>query len=280
VLAIVAAAVGSLAVAVAFAGFTQDSDTRAVPYNTTADANANCGRKHVNFGGFKADTPSRTFVTDQRLWPSAMAPNGNDTDKWSAVASNDSFKEGRITSIAYCKGGAEPKVKRKTEIILPSAANNEARTAEVACPGDKYVIGGGWSARTGDPLAQDQLGLMGLERTANGHNWKVSVYNATGAQQRLTAIALCANRRTPTTKKTTVDVHEGDDATATAECPRGKEVVFGGLRAAYNILSGKNNFVRKFFLAGDDQIKVYGFHNTVAPGFNDVSYLTAIAYCR
>ena len=46
---------------------------------------------------------------------------------------------------------------------------------------------------------------MGLERTSN-RTWQVSVYNETGSQQRVTAIAVCGNTRSPTVKTTTVNV--------------------------------------------------------------------------
>jgi hypothetical protein len=280
VLTIAAATLGTLALAVALANFSQDSNTKNVPYNVKVDANAKChGDKHVNFGGFKTNTKGDSLYSGPIVWPGAMAPKGSDTDKLSVEGSSNSVNGGRLTAIAYCKGGGEPKIKKKTDIVLPSAANDDLRQVKAKCPSDKYVIGGGWSAEATAANQQQKLAIMGLERTTN-RTWQVSVTNDTGAQQAVTAIALCGNTRSPTEKETTVDVHETDDATATAQCPQGKEVVFGGFRGDFHLLSGINAFVFKFFLAGDDEIKVYGAHNFVGPNDDDVSDLTAIAYCK
>ncbi|MFN8161959.1 MAG: hypothetical protein U0R52_13040 [Solirubrobacterales bacterium] len=277
-------ALGTIGLGAAFGAFSKEANTVTIAYGTAADATASCGGgKHVNFGGFRTDTDGDPLYGGPVAWPGAMGPLGNRTDKWSVEgAANPNFhdKGGRVTSIAYCRAGKAPKVVRNKGIVLPSVKNGgEVRKVSATCPKGRTVIGGGWSAQAANPLAQGALAIMDLERTTS-RKWQVGVTNLTGGQQGVTAIALCGVGSPPTEKDANVLVHENHDATATARCPRGKQVVFGGFRGQANELTGINAFIFDFYLAGDDKIKVYGAHTLVGPAIRDVSHLTAIAYCR
>ncbi len=277
--AVAPAALGSIGLGAALGAFTEDKDTRVIAYNTYGDATARCpGDKHVNFGGFKLDTQV-PFGSGGYTWPASMAPKGSDTDKWSVAAEASSANGGKVTSFAYCKGGSEPKVVRHKQIVLPSAANDEFRNVKVSCPAGKHVIGGGWAAQTSTLSTQRYLEIMGLKRTSDD-TWQVSVENATGVQQGVTAIALCGKGSAPKTVTATENLPAlNGSKTVTATCPTGKEAVFGGFKGDYDSLSGRNAFIFSFYLSSKREITVHGGQNSVA-GNHAASKLQAIAYCR
>jgi hypothetical protein len=281
-LPVVLAALGTIGLGVALGDFSQDSDSKPVVYNTSQDATAKCPPKqHVSFGGFKVDTTVPFGGLRGYTWPQSMGPKGSDTDKWSVAAENSgSAKDGKVSSYAYCQGGAEPKVVRKSQLVLPSAANDEFRSVEVGCPGSKNVIGGGWAAVTPQLNKQHTVDIMGLQRTSD-HTWEVSVINDSGVQQKVTAIALCGKGNAPKTVTATEHIPNNPTATkdAVATCPHGTEARFGGFKGDYDRLSGRNAFIFSFALHGDGAIKVHGGQNY--DGVNtESSTLKAFAYCK
>ena len=278
-LAIAVVGLGSIGLGVALGAFSEDSETRTIPYNKYVDATGKCGDKHVNFGGFKVDTKV-PLGSGSYTWPASMGPKGSDTDKWSVSAESSSASYGgKVTSYAYCKGGKEPKVVRHKEIVLPSAANDTFRKVRVSCPEGKIVIGGGWAAQTSTAATQHYVDIMGLQATSKD-TWQVSVVNYTGGQQGVTAIALCGGGRAPHEVAATTNVPAlNASKTVTATCPSGKEAVFGGFQGTYDDLSGRNAFVTGFSLSGKREITVKGVQNYIPPN-NQAAKLTARAYCR
>jgi hypothetical protein len=285
-LAIATAALCSIGAGAALGAFSENDEQKFIPYNTFGTVTASCPHgQHVNFGGFKTDTIV-PFQSKQNLWPASMGAGGKDTNKWSTVAASPSIGGGKLTSIAYCRGGAEPKVVTKKKIVLQSAANDELRKVSVTCPPGKNVIGGGWSARTASPLyfnddSQPYLDIMGLERTSN-RTWQVSVVNQRPKQHAVTAIALCGKGAAPKTSVDTVKFPASGSSTmktATATCPGKTEVVFGGFRGDFGSLSGKNAFIFSFYRSSKKAISVRGGQNYVF-GNTQVPKLQAIAYCR
>jgi hypothetical protein len=277
-------ALGSIGAGAAFGAFTEDHEQVLVHYNVFSDANAKCGRgSHVNFGGFKTDTKV-PFGSGAVVWPATMAPKGNDTNQWSTVATTYSaVYQSKLTSIAYCKAGKEPKVVRHTQVVLQSAANDQFRNVSVSCPRGKNVIGGGWSAKAPEATGlngQNRLNIMGLKRTSN-RAWQVSVINETRTSQRVTAIALCGKGGAPRTSVATVNFPSRDSTskTATATCPGNTEVVFGGFKGDYDTLSGRNAFIFSFYRSSKKAISVRGGHNYLY-GNTQSPKLQAIAYCR
>jgi hypothetical protein len=212
-----------------------------------------------------------------------MGPEGKDTNKWTAVAASPGLQGGKLDSIAYCKAGKEPKIVRKTKLVLQSAANDTFRSVTATCPQGTNVIGGGWSARTSDPKygpnGQPRVDIMALKRTSN-RTWQVSVVNYLDTQQKVTAIALCGKGTAPKTSVATEMVPAlAGMKTATATCPGKSEVVFGGFQGTYDDLSGRNAFVFSFYRSSKDAISVRGGQNYIPPN-NKASKLQAFAYCR
>jgi hypothetical protein len=167
---------------------------------------------------------------------------------------------------------------RKKKIVLPSAANDEFRKVSVTCPAGKNVIGGGWAAQTSTLSDQHKVDIMGLQRTSP-RTWQVSIENATGKQQAVTAIALCGQESAPKTVTATQHIPANNATkTATATCPTGTVAVFGGFRGDYESLSGRNAFIFSFKLASKRAISVLGGQNYVS-GNTQSSTLKAFAYC-
>lgn len=195
--AVGAVALGSIGLGAALGAFSKDSETRVIPYDKYVDATAKCGRdKRVNFGGFNVHMEVPLGGPTNYTWPASMGPKGSDTDKWSVSAEASGTSGGKVTSYAYCKAGKEPKVVRRKQVVLPSAANDEYRKVRVSCPEGRIVIGGGWAAQTSTAATQHYLDIMGLQATSKD-TWQVSVVNYTGAQQGVTAIALCGKGSAP-----------------------------------------------------------------------------------
>jgi len=282
-LAVAALALGSVGASVALGALSQNEEQKFLPYNVFGDVTASCPHKqHIAFGGFKTDTKVGFGTPNPLLFPASMGPIGKDTNKWSTVAASPAFSGGKLSSIAYCKGGDEPKVVRATKIVLQSAANDEYRKVQVSCPKGRNVIGGGWAARASSPLygpaGQPRIDIMGLRRTSN-RTWEVSVINATtSGQVAVTAIALCGKASAPKSATATemVPAFNGTkDATAT--CPKGTEVAFGGFQGDYDDLSGRNAFILSFYRSSKRAITVHGGQNYL--GGTAASKLQAFAYC-
>jgi hypothetical protein len=277
---VVLVVIGLVGLGVAFAGLKGVQDSKPIPYNTAQDATATCpAKEHVRFGGFKIDTTVPLGGPSGYTWLESMGPKGSDTDKWSVSAENSgAAKDGKVTSYGYCSKGAEPKVVRKSDIVLPSAANDEFRDVTAKCPGKLNVVGGGWAAKTPELSKQHYLDIMGLQRT-NARTWQVSVVNDTGVQQKVTSIALCGKQKAPKTSTDTEHIpalNGKKDAVAT--CPKGTEALFGGFQGDYDSFSGRNAFVFTFTRQGDDAIKVHGGQNYIS-GNTESASLKAFAYC-
>ncbi len=275
-------ALGSIGVASALGAFTVNDEQKFLPYNVFGNVTASCPHnQHIGFGGFKTDTKVN-FGGDHLLWPASMGPVGNDTNKWSTVAASPSLGGGRLNSIAYCKAGKEPKVVKRTKLVLQSASNDEYRRVEATCPQGTSLIGGGWSARAPSPLygsdGQPRVDIMGLQRTSN-RTWQVSVVNYRTTKQSVTAIAICGKGSAPKTSVATEMIPVHTSKTATATCPGNSEVVFGGFQGDYDNFSGRNAFIFSFYRSSKRAISVRGGENGVA-GLNKASKLQAFAYCR
>ncbi len=273
----------SLGTGVASGAFSVSDEQKFIPYKVFGDVTASCGHgQHVNFGGFKTEYNAVPF--DIKLWPASMGPLGKDTNKWSTVAASPTSKGGKLTSIAYCQGGAEPTVVRKRKVVLESAANDALQNVSVTCPKGKNVIGGGWSARTSTPLyydyenSQPYLDIMALQRTS-ARTWQVSVVNQTTKSHPVTAIALCGKGAAPKASVATEHVPLYTTKTATATCPGKSNLVFGGFRSDFDNLSGRNAFILGFYRSSEKAITVRGGQNGIPPN-NKAAKLQAFAYCR
>ncbi len=284
--ALTTAALASLGAMDALGAFTTETDTRTASPNTVADPLASCDNgQHVHFGGFKTDNGDDNNPNgdpgEPRVWPAAMAPKGSDTNKLSvAGAEQMPSMTGHITAIAYCKGGAKPVIKRNTDLVLPSANNDELRKVKVSCPNGKRVIGGGWSAIAGNPSEQGALALMGLQRISNS-TWQVTVTNDTGGQFAVTAVALCGKQPSPKVADVAKTVNEGTSATATAKCPQGTSVVFGGFKGqfVYDYLESVAVFTWDFWRSSPREISVTATNPHVGSYPYNSGKVHAIAYC-
>ena len=142
-------------------------------------------------------------------------------------------------------------------------------------------FGGGWAAQTSTAATQHYLDIMGLQRTSKD-TWQVSVVNATGTQQGVTAIALCGKGSAPKTVTATQKipaVNGSNSKTVTATCPSGKEAVFGGFEGDYMIspAATPSSSASRSPQSGRSRSREGG---TAWEGNNQASRLTAIAYCR
>jgi hypothetical protein len=280
---VAALALGSVGASVALGALSQNEEQKFLPYNVFGDVTASCPHKqHIAFGGFKTDTKVGFGTPNPLLFPASMSPIGNDTNKWSTVAASPALSGGKLSSIAYCQAGDEPKVVRVRKIVLPSAANDEYRTVSATCPQGRNVIGGGWAARASSPIygseGQPRVDIMGLKRTSN-RTWEVSVVNAKPTQQAVTAIALCGKAKAPKTVTASENIPAlNGTKNVTATCPKGTEVAFGGFQGDYDRLSGRNAFIFSFFRSSKRAITVRGGQNYVATN-DKASKLQAFAYC-
>jgi hypothetical protein len=75
------------------------------------------------------------------------------------------------------------------------------------------------------------------------------------------------------------NVNSDTTGTATATCPKGQKVVFGGLLGADHFLSGANAFPFDFYLSGKSAITVTAGENGVGMFGAPPSQVEAIAYC-
>ena len=272
---VVAATLGtvlSLAAAPTVAALGAVSETRTVSWPSSVTVNAPCGDdRHVTFGGFKTNTD----LTVNHAWsfPNAMAPTGKQVATWSVKAAAEFVgKDSKITSIAYCTAGAKPLVVRATVTGVVTDADPAIATA--SCPEGRTLIGGGYSA-TGRVIP------IGLERVGS-NAWQVSLINRESAEIKVTAIAICGKGSKPAAVEQRVLVKEGaaTGGTTTAECKSGKKVVFAGLRAEWNTISGLNAMPTAWWRPTATTVRATAIHDIIGPSINQSSELVAIAYCR
>lgn len=248
--------------------------TKNVVYPTVQAVNAACPiGTHVGFGGFKTNANAQAS-TSVYAWPRALAPIGTDVRTWSVkIKDRTAARQAKVTSYAYCTGGSTPKVVRSTRIV--TAFEPEPETSAV-CPDGKTLIGGGFSADA-EVIPLELHRSDGSPRT-----WVVKVVNSDNISFKLTAIAICGGGPLPTAFGAESDVVEQDwdGASATATCPVGKRVLFAGLRAEYDDVSGANALPTELRRPTGRTVRASAFHNYVGPTYHDVAKLQAIAYCR
>jgi hypothetical protein len=278
-LAIGAVGLGTLFMGVALGGdFDTQENTKKTTFPST-DVTARCrGDQHVNFGGFKTNTEADELYSGTIVWPQGIGPVRDDAESWFASgAGRNSDGNAKITTLAYCKGGKAPVVVRNTDEV-PWESGNPIQYVDVACPGDKAVIGGGFLMHLSEEqqLSANRFNLMYLGQLSRS-GWSVGVVNADHGNESIdvTAIATCGGGKTPTGVSKTVDVRYRHADTATAKCPDNKDLVFGGLQGEYGLTGGA--FPWSFYKSGDNGISVYGGGGD---GQEQDRQLTAIAYCR
>ena len=207
-------------------------------------ATAKCPKgQHVLFGGYKNGWSGMRRTAD---------------DLWRVDGFNLGGPVLKLTSYAYCgKGSVASQHTHAVEVT-------SSGTATVKCPSGKVVVAGGFATSPNTVFAVQRLMRVGTNR------WQVSGYLRYGITKRtkLTAIAYCGKGPAPKPVSKTVKLTSAGGR-ATATCPSGKKLVFGGMVMS----AAKPRTALVLFM------RVEGT-NTWAVGNSTAGGLTAIAYCR
>jgi hypothetical protein len=132
------------------------------------------------------------FIATSNSWINASFPGAGNT--WKSRVLDMAGGSGGMETYAVCRtpGGV-----RKVGKTSPTIAATEDGSAVAKCPSTRHVIGGGGKVS----------GSIGAGRLAASHpvdgadadstpddGWKVSGYNATGPDKKVTAYALCVRK--------------------------------------------------------------------------------------
>lgn len=222
----VAAGVG---VAVGASRIVTRTDTVTIPPKAKRAATAMCPKgKSVVMGGFRneigaGDSPEVEPIGLTR--PSKRAWKDSATDVFAPA--------GDATSIAYC-GRAPRLTERRKTITLPAAkpASNQPAGVTAKCPRGTRVAFGGFKADF-DPHFGLHTGAIWISSLRRGSNrtWTASGINLGNGAGDLTSVAYCGHVAKTTQHSASVVVPGQKRRSATATCPKGQTLAFGGFVA-------------------------------------------------
>jgi hypothetical protein len=226
-------------VGIAFAsGVVTRTATVTVPPKAKRAATAKCPKgKSVVMGGFHNDigTNHQPEVNPIGLTrPSKRAWRDSATDAFPPA--------GDATAIAYC--GRAPKLTERTKsVAVPAATSSTNRPTSVTarCPKGQRVAFGGFKADF-DPNFGPNTGAIWintLRRTSN-RAWKAAGWNFGNDVGNLTSVAYCGHVAKTTEHSASVPVKVNQRRSATAHCPKGQKLAFGGFVAPL----GNDEFVQ------------------------------------
>jgi hypothetical protein len=188
-----------------------------------------------------------------------------------------SMTAGDLSVIARCK--KQPKSKLESESITIPPAGMELETASVSakCPRGKRVVFGGFRAEQRPADDPDNPILIPITAKRHGARaWQVEAFNfADGPDDagELRSLAYCGNVKKTKAHAETVTVDPLETESATARCPRGTKVRYGGFQGTATtdgaiLTTGLERTGGRTFL-------VSGLAFSMTP-----LDLTAIAYCQ
>jgi hypothetical protein len=205
---------------------------------------ARCPRgQHVIFGGLRNAVAGMRRTAD---------------NLWTVDGFNLGGPPFKLTSYAYC--GRGPITSRHNKRVVITSYG----TATAKCPAGKVVLGGGFATSPNTVFAVQRLLRLGTDR------WQVSGYLRYGITKRteLKAIAYCGKGPAPQAVSRTVRL-SSDGGRATATCPTGKRLAFGGMVAR----AAKPRTALVFIMRVKD-VNGWEVANSTA------GTLTSVAYCR
>jgi hypothetical protein len=269
---IVFAAIGAT-LAFAGGGVVTRTDTVTVPPKAKRAATAKCPKgKSVVMGGFHNEIGQSSSPEAE---PIGLTRPSRRT--WKDSATDVFAPAGDATSVAYC--GRAPKLTERTKTVaVPAAQPGDLPTSVSAkCPRGKRVAFGGFKADF-DPNFGPNTGAIWisvLRRTSN-RAWKASGLNLGNDVGNLTSVAYCGHVAKTTEHSASKVVPAQQRRSATATCPKGQKLAFGGFIAplAY---SGEfvqiDRAVRASSRAWTAQAINLSTHSTTGT-------LRSLAYCR
>jgi hypothetical protein len=199
-------------------------------------ATAHCpGDQRVVLGGFRAETAS--FPDDADVVISALDRKGS--GDWKATGDNDQNQAGDLTAIAYC--GQRPRTKRVVAGISVPAGDTKDVTA--VCPrGKKVLFGGFFTQHAITPSASFPYPVVNEMRRVKSRRLRVRADNIGNVPAKVRAIAFCGHGPKLQTASQTEPNPANSRSSATAHCPAGTRLAFGGFRTPsetlLNVVSG------------------------------------------
>ena len=142
----------------------------------------------------------------------------------------------KLKSFGYCFSGSKPKVKKHTTAIPASGMFGVPGHSSANCPKGKTVIGGGFEIGIDDYPVAHQVVLQSMDRTGDKRGIEVEVVNENDEQVELTAYAVCGKGKAPKATSKTIHIEAPGRQTATSNCDKGEEALFGGFRGVYEDL--------------------------------------------
>ena len=216
-------------VALAASRIVTRTDTVTIPPKAKGAATATCPKgKSVVMGGFRneigaGDSPEVQPIGLTR--PSKRAWKDSATDVFAPA--------GDATSIAYC--GRAPRLTERTKSIsLPAAkpSSNQPAGVTAKCPRGTRVAFGGFKADF-DPKFGPHTGAIWISSLRRGSNrtWTASGINLGNGAGKLTSVAYCGHVPKTTQHSASAVVPGQKRRSATATCPKGQALAFGGFVA-------------------------------------------------
>lgn len=245
--------------------------TNSVPVaeNASATAKATCATgKRATLGGFTTTlTEGGPYVHPRSLVLSGRSTRAAGVNEQGPGLGGGT---GRVTAIAYC-GTRRFLGKASAFNTIPPGAR---RSATALCPKNMYVAAGGFRA---DIAASGNGALVyvdGLERVS-ARKWRASAINDGSAPGKVEALAYCfPGSQSLKTVTKSVLVSPGNTGNATAKCPKGKTVLFGGVRSEHYGTEGGELQLSSMRRAGKR-----GWTVSALKFANVVGRLTSVAYC-
>jgi hypothetical protein len=252
---------------------TEVKEQQQVPWPNPKVITAVCpGKQYVNFGGFKTNgvVPIGTGPTP---WIDALSPAGKNRDRWQVKVHNDTAAyEAKVTSLGYCSKDAKPTIVKTTKTIGGSKLNG---LVQVACPKKTILIGGGWSSNA-DHTTNGEVLPRTLARSGDAQALDLLIANEKEADVKVTAIAVCGKGKAPKAYVQAGKVRAHKRKTLEADCPKKKEVVFGGFSLEYSVVEGTYANPYAFWRPGSKVSLTVGGIGTIS---TDEADFSVIAYC-
>jgi hypothetical protein len=269
VICMVAAGVG-----VALArGVVTRSDTVKVPPKAKRAATATCPKgKSVAMGGFRNE-----IATDDSPEVQPIGLTRPSKRTWKDSATNVFAPAGDATSIAYCGRSRKLTERTRTTVVPAAKPSTQPKSVTAKCPRGTRVAFGGFKADF-DPNFGPNTGAIWISALRRGSNrtWRASGLNLGNDAGKLTAVAYCGHVAKTTKHSASALVPARKRRSATATCPRGQKLAFGGFVAP---LTYSAEFVQI-----DSAVRASG-RTWTAQAVNTSNSLTAgtlrsLAYCR
>jgi hypothetical protein len=258
------AATGTAAVALAAGGSHHAGSVTVGAFDTGAATSRCAGSRHLSLIGVRASSGPRRGLVISGLRPRRGAAR--------ATASNVFVNPARLAVTAYCSHArALHLVTRKVDVPAKSGKAGR-RKVTATCPTGESVRLAGFRAAV-SPQPQGPSIVVNLMRRSGRRSITVGAVNRGTVKGPLKAIAGCGPGGSLEARNASVKLARGGGrATATAECPRGKHVVFGGFHASAN--DGAGPYLRRLSRPRPDRWRVGAFQFKRPRGA-----AAAIAYC-